>query len=145
MSRKCNSLFHGLIPELQPPKRVAKSSSNGFVIANPGLFPNEIANSEQENKSNKDTKSNLRSKIEIEFQSNNERNKYLLEGGFMSDMTFVVDNEETNKEEKIKCHKLILATRSRVFNKLFYGPNAEQSSEIKINDIKFKDFKNMLR
>lgn len=84
-------------------------------------------------------------KLETDFVLNNERTKYLLETGFMSDVVFLVDNEETKQEERISCHKLILATRSRVFSTLFYGQNAEKSNEIKINDVKAKDFKNLLK
>ena len=63
----------------------------------------------------------------------------------MSDVVLLVDNEETKQEEKINCHKLILASRSKVFARLFSGPNAEQSNEIKINDVKAKDLRNLLK
>lgn len=95
--------------------------------------------------SQQELKSGPKTKLETDFCFNNERTKYLLESGFMSDVTFLVENEQTRQEEKINCHKLILGTRSIVFARLFTGPNAEKSNEIKINDVKAKEFRNLLK
>lgn len=99
----------------------------------------------QESRTKQDSLVETSTKIETEFLTNDARSKYLLDSGHMSDIAFRVYNDETKRDEIVNCHKLILASRSRVFNKLFNGQNAEKSNEIKINDVEAKSFKNLLR
>lgn len=132
-------------PNVTPTKREVLLSSERIeatkTVSSQTIDPQTV----RPTSSQRQTKSDAKVKLETDFALNNERTQFLLESGFMSDVVFLVDNEETKREEKISCHKLILATRSRVFDRLFNGPSAEKSNEIKINDVKAKDFRNLLK
>lgn len=84
----------------------------------------------------------MKVELKTDFSLNNERTKYLLE---MGDIVFLVDNEETKQEERISGHKQILSTKSGVFDRLFHCANTERSSEIRLNDVKAKEFRNLLK
>lgn len=68
-------------------------------------------------------------------------NKYALYHGHLSDVTFLVGEENT----PFRCHKMILALASPVFEAMFYGLLAEKKDTILIPDITPATFKNMLK
>ena len=71
----------------------------------------------------------------------NSSNWYLLENELFTDVEFAVG--ENN--ERMAAHKLILAKRSPVFQRMFYGDLAEGQKEIQLPDVEKDGFKNLLR
>ena len=56
-----------------------------------------------------------------------------------------VNNEEQgNKEEEVKAHKMILSTFSTVFNAMFYGPIRETKDVIPVEGTTVEAFKRLL-
>jgi len=53
-----------------------------------------------------------------------ERVSHLYNNDAMSDVTFLVKNENSSSHCRILAHKLFLAARSSVFNAMFNGPMA---------------------
>lgn len=62
-------------------------------------------------------------------KSLSERTHYVLSKKLFADCEFIID------KEKVKCHKLILAMGSPVFQAMFFGSNAEPTGAIEIEDI----------
>jgi len=66
------------------------------------------------------------------------------------DVTFEIvekgenDNEENDKREEVKAHKMILATFSSVFRAMFFGPMKESKDVIPIKDTTVEAFKKMI-
>ncbi|OWA51056.1 putative BTB/POZ domain-containing protein 1 [Hypsibius exemplaris] len=71
--------------------------------------------------------------------------KYLFDSNdtHLSDVSFKLTNA-AGKMEVVKAHKLILACRSSVFEAMFYGPLAESSALIPVEDITAEIFKTAL-
>ena len=67
--------------------------------------------------------------------------EYLLKNEAFSDVVFEVGENH----ERIKAHKLILAMRSPVFERMFYGALPEKDEPILIEDLKPDAFKALLR
>ena len=67
-------------------------------------------------------------------------NQFLLETGKLSDITFIIGEEE----QRIDAHKLILASRSPVFEVMFQRWNPKDS-EIILTDTTLPTFKHFLK
>lgn len=63
-----------------------------------------------------------------------ERNSQMLTNSLLSDVSFVVVDDEASRSEPIPAHKYILAISSPVFFAMFYGEIAEKSQSIDIPD-----------
>ena len=63
-----------------------------------------------------------------------ERNSQMLNNSLLSDVSFVVVEDEAAPNEPIPAHKYILAISSPVFFAMFYGEIAEKTNTIKIPD-----------
>ena len=74
-------------------------------------------------------------------KSPTECNKHALNNELYTDIEFTVGKEK----EAIKAHKYVLATRSPVFEKMFFGALPESTSPITITDVEPEAFRNLLR
>ena len=82
--------------------------------------------------------------MEIDWQLNKsgaECNKYLLEHEVNCDVSFKVGEDE----EVIKAHKLILSSRSPVFDRMFNGPFCESETDPVIPDVSPAALRTILR
>ena len=70
-----------------------------------------------------------------------ECNKYILENEVFDDVEFRVGSEG----DPIKAHKLVLASRTLVFEKMFYGSLPEKKGFIVTPDVELAPFKALLR
>ena len=61
-----------------------------------------------------------------------------------SDISFRCSDQD-EKDEAIKAHKFILASRSPVFEAMFFGAMKETNDEIKLDDITAETFQLFLR
>lgn len=68
-----------------------------------------------------------------------ERISHLHNNDLMSDVTFIVRNENSNSRCRVAAHKFVLASSSSVFFAMFHGPIAESRSEIEIADCENKE------
>lgn len=65
----------------------------------------------------------------------------LLESGQYADVKFCCkDQEKSDNADRVAAYKLILASRSPVFESMFYGQLAESGSDIELPDIKKTSF-----
>ena len=71
----------------------------------------------------------------------NECNKYILENEVFCDVSFRVGSDG----EAIKAHKLLLASRSPVFEKMFFGSLPSKRRPVVIPDIEPAPFKALLQ
>lgn len=76
------------------------------------------------------------------YKNVQDRNRHLLETGKFADCKFLVGIEDD--KNTISAHKIILATASPVFEKMFFGELAEQSYPIVIPDVEPDKFKDLL-
>ena len=79
-----------------------------------------------------------------DWQQNKSRNEcitYMYENEVLCDVKFKVGGQG----ELIKGHRLILASRSPVFEKMFFGSLPETTSPIIIPDIEPAAFRSLLR
>lgn len=72
-----------------------------------------------------------------------DRNGHLLKTGTFADCKFLVGVEDDTKT--IAAHKVILASASPVFERMFYGELAEKNYPIVIPDVEPDTFKDLLR
>ncbi|XP_013397050.1 BTB/POZ domain-containing protein 6 isoform X1 [Lingula anatina] len=70
-----------------------------------------------------------------------ECNRYMLEKGIASDVSFIVGEEQ----EPIPAHKYMLVSRSSVFFTMFYGTLAEKQPEIVVPELDKESFMVVLR
>lgn len=79
-------------------------------------------------------------------KSHSDSSLCLLRAGLHADVWFsCMDHDESDKADRIPAHKLILASRSPVFEAMFYGEMAESSSEIHLSQIEKIPFLLFLR
>ena len=70
----------------------------------------------------------------------------LLRAERYADVWFICkDQDKSNKADRVAAHKLILASRSPVFEAMFYGELAESDTEIELPDIEKIPFLLFLR
>lgn len=70
----------------------------------------------------------------------------LLESGQYADVKFCCkDQDKSDNADRVAAHRLILASRSPVFESMFYGQLAESGSDIELPDIKKTPFLLFLR
>ena len=70
----------------------------------------------------------------------------LLRAGMHADVWFCcADHDESDERDRIPAHKLILASRSPVFEAMFYGQLSEIDSEVELPDTEKIPFMLFLR
>ena len=80
--------------------------------------------------------------IMSEAKSLEKDNLRMLKDEFYCDVTFVVGGDEV--KQVIRAHKLILASRSKVFSAMFYGALKEDGEDIKLPDTDGEVMQNFL-
>lgn len=81
----------------------------------------------------------------LKWGSFKERNKFMVNNNLLSDVTFIVQDSNSNKEMAVYAHKYVLAVSSPVFLTMFYGAMASAGAqEIHLPDCDVDSLKEFL-